>query len=121
MNSRFLLLLLLWLPFAMQASKLTYHLSMPQPNSHYFAVKIDVQENTAAVQEFKLPVWTPGSYLVREFSKNLNQVRAIDAQGKELTVKKKAKMLGKYSAMVRLLTLFFMKSMPLSCQFEPHF
>ena len=91
MKSRFLLLLLLWLPFAMQASKLTYHLSMPQPNSHYFAVKIDVQENTAAVQEFKLPVWTPGSYLVREFSKNLNQVRAIDAQGKELTVKKKAK------------------------------
>ena len=91
MNSRFLLLLLLWLPFALQASKLTYHLSMPQPNSHYFAVKIDVQENTAAVQEFKLPVWTPGSYLVREFSKNLNQVRAIDAQGKELTVKKKAK------------------------------
>jgi predicted metalloprotease with PDZ domain len=91
MNSRFLLLLLFWLPFALQASKLTYHLSMPQPNSHYFAVKIDVQENTAAVQEFKLPVWTPGSYLVREFSKNLNQVRAIDAQGKELTVKKKAK------------------------------
>ena len=91
MKSRYLLLLLFWLPFALQASKLTYHLSMPQPNSHYFAVKIDVQENTAAVQEFKLPVWTPGSYLVREFSKNLNQVRAIDAQGKELTVKKKAK------------------------------
>jgi predicted metalloprotease with PDZ domain len=91
MKSLFLLLLLFWLPFAMQASKLTYHLSMPQPNSHYFAVKIDVQENTAAVQEFKLPVWTPGSYLVREFSKNLNQVRAIDAQGKELAVKKKAK------------------------------
>jgi predicted metalloprotease with PDZ domain len=91
MKSLFLLFLLFWLPFAMQASKLTYHLSMPQPNSHYFAVKIDVQENTAAVQEFKLPVWTPGSYLVREFSKNLNQVRAIDAQGKELAVKKKAK------------------------------
>lgn len=91
MKSRYFLLLLFWLPFAMQASKLTYHLSMPQPNSHYFAVKIDVQENTAAVQEFKLPVWTPGSYLVREFSKNLNQVRAIDAQGKELAVKKKTK------------------------------
>ena len=91
MKSRYLLLLLFWLPFALQASKLTYHLSMPQPNSHYFAVKIDVQENTAAAQEFKLPVWTPGSYLVREFSKNLNQVRAMDAQGKELAVKKKAK------------------------------
>ncbi|MFM7644828.1 MAG: M61 family metallopeptidase [Sphingomonadales bacterium] len=73
------------------ASKLTYHLSMPQPNSHYFAVKIQVTENNAAVQTFKMPVWTPGSYLVREFSKNLNQVKALDAEGKQLVVKKKSK------------------------------
>lgn len=81
----------LLLPSLFFASKLTYHLSMPQPNTHYFAVKIEVQENDVALQEFKLPVWTPGSYLVREFSKNLNQVRAIDNQGKELVVKKKTK------------------------------
>jgi predicted metalloprotease with PDZ domain len=71
--------------------ELTYHLSMPQPNSHYFSVKIDVKGNTANTQEFKLPVWTPGSYLVREFSKNLNQVKAIDATNKELVVTKKSK------------------------------
>jgi predicted metalloprotease with PDZ domain len=64
---------------------------MPQPNSHYFAVKIDVKGNTANTQEFKLPVWTPGSYLVREFSKNLNQVKAIDINNKELVVNKKTK------------------------------
>jgi predicted metalloprotease with PDZ domain len=64
---------------------------MPQPNSHYFAVKIEIQQNEAAVQQFKLPVWTPGSYLVREFSKNVNQVRAIDAQGKPLSVQKTTK------------------------------
>jgi predicted metalloprotease with PDZ domain len=91
MKALFSIILLLWLPFSMQASKLTYHLSMPQPNTHYFAVKIDVTENQAKTQEFKLPVWTPGSYLVREFSKNLNQVRAIDASGKELQVLKKSK------------------------------
>lgn len=91
MKSRFLLLLLFWLPFCMHASQLSYHLSMPQPNTHYFAVKIVVQKNDAAVQLFKLPVWTPGSYLVREFSKNLNQVRAIDAQGKQLSVQKTSK------------------------------
>lgn len=73
------------------AIELRYHLSMPQPNAHYFAVKIDVDKNDQATQEFKLPVWTPGSYLVREFSKNLNQVKAIDANGKALTVKKKSK------------------------------
>jgi predicted metalloprotease with PDZ domain len=73
------------------AIELRYHLSMPQPNSHYFAVKIDVEKNDQATQEFKLPVWTPGSYLVREFAKNLNQVKAIDGNGKALTVKKKTK------------------------------
>ena len=81
----------LLLPLLSHALELTYHLSMPQPNSHYFAVKIDVKGNTANTQEFKLPVWTPGSYLVREFSKNLNQVKAIDINNKELVVNKKTK------------------------------
>ena len=81
----------LLLPLLSHALELTYHLSMPQPNSHYFAVKIDVKGNTAKTQEFKLPVWTPGSYLVREFSKNLNQVKAIDINNKELVVNKKTK------------------------------
>lgn len=91
MKALFSIILLLWLPFGLKATKLTYHLSMPQPNTHYFAVKIAITENQAQTQEFKLPVWTPGSYLVREFSKNLNQVRAIDANGKELQVLKKTK------------------------------
>jgi len=81
----------LLLPLFSHALELTYHLSMPQPNSHYFAVKIDVKGNTANTQEFKLPVWTPGSYLVREFSKSLNQVKAIDINNKELVVNKKTK------------------------------
>lgn len=81
----------LLIPLLSHALELTYHLSMPQPNSHYFAVKIDVKGNTANTQEFKLPVWTPGSYLVREFSKNLNQVKAIDINNKELVVNKKTK------------------------------
>jgi predicted metalloprotease with PDZ domain len=86
-----LLVALAALPIFARALELSYHLSMPQPQSHYFSVKIDVKDNLAASQEFKLPVWTPGSYLVREFSKNLNQVKAIDASGKELKVIKKSK------------------------------
>jgi predicted metalloprotease with PDZ domain len=90
---RTFLILLFSSVFALSSNaiELRYHLSMPQPNSHYFAVKIDVEKNDQTTQEFKLPVWTPGSYLVREFSKNLNQVKAIDNQGKTLTVKKKTK------------------------------
>lgn len=89
--NKIIALCLFLLPLLSRAMELTYHLSMPQPNSHYFSVKIDVKGNTANKQEFKLPVWTPGSYLVREFSKNLNQVKAIDATNKELVVTKKTK------------------------------
>ncbi len=82
---------ILCLPLLINASKLTYHMSMPYPNSHYFAIKIEVIENDSEIQEFKLPVWTPGSYLVREFSKNINQVKAIDSKGMPLVVEKRAK------------------------------
>ncbi|MFM8596520.1 MAG: M61 family metallopeptidase [Flavobacteriales bacterium] len=85
------LIILAVLPFISNALELTYNLSMPQPNSHYFAVTIDVKGNNAEIQEFKMPVWTPGSYLVREFSKNLNQIKAIVPGGKELVVVKKSK------------------------------
>ena len=39
----------------------------------------------------KLPVWAPGSYLVREFSKNINQVRVLNELDKPLKIKKTAK------------------------------
>lgn len=68
-----------------------YELSMPQPQNHYFNVNMilsDVKESDVLV---KLPVWTPGSYLVREFSKNVNQVTATNENGKKLVVTKTSK------------------------------
>jgi predicted metalloprotease with PDZ domain len=41
--------------------------------------------------DVKMPIWAPGSYLVREFAKNVNLVRAFDENGKELEVVKKSK------------------------------
>ena len=41
--------------------------------------------------DVSLPVWSPGSYLVREFSKNINLVTATDGSGKELQLKKTKK------------------------------
>ncbi len=39
-----------------------------------------------------LPTWTPGSYLVREFSRHLSRVAAVDAaSGKEIPCRKSAK------------------------------
>lgn len=61
----------------------TYELSMPQPQTHYFHVRMTVRnlQNSALLPNkeqltLKMPVWTPGSYLVREFAKNVDQLTA---------------------------------------------
>ncbi|HAU56420.1 MAG TPA: peptidase M61 [Comamonadaceae bacterium] len=52
-----------------------YRIEAPDPHNHLFYVTLTVAE-PAAQQELSLPVWTPGSYLVREFSKNLQNLQA---------------------------------------------
>jgi predicted metalloprotease with PDZ domain len=64
---------------------------MPKPQNHYFEVQLNISENSDKQVEVKLPVWAPGSYLVREFSKNINLVKAFTKDGKALKVSKKSK------------------------------
>jgi predicted metalloprotease with PDZ domain len=60
---------------------LSYHVSMPQPHTHYFEVEIIVKGMEAAQVVFKMPVWTPGSYLIREYSKNVERFQVLAADG----------------------------------------
>ena len=71
-------------------SQIKYSISMDAPHTHIFNVKIEVDGHTGDVLDFKMPVWTPGSYLVREFSKNVITVSASNKQG-ELDVEKISK------------------------------
>ena len=48
-------------------------------HAHLFRVTLTIQ-NPAAAQRVSLPVWIPGSYLVREFSKNLQRLEARQGQ-----------------------------------------
>lgn len=68
-----------------------YELRMENPANHYFQVDFFLKDYKTDEIEVKMPVWAPGSYLVREFPKNLNLVRAFDENGKELAVVKKTK------------------------------
>lgn len=73
------------------SQSVSYDLSMPRPQDHYFHVKMDMKDFKEDTLTVKMPVWAPGSYLVREFSKNVNLVKAFDQDGKELEVFKKSK------------------------------
>jgi len=53
-----------------------YQVAMPQPQSHLFEVTLSVQNWQKPLLDLKMPVWTPGSYLVREYAKHLQDFSA---------------------------------------------
>lgn len=72
--------------------RMDYTLSMEHPESHYFQLKILISEIQQDEILLKLPVWAPGSYLVREFSKNIDNVQAKEVNSSQvLRVEKKTK------------------------------
>lgn len=56
---------------------LTYTVEMPQPSSHLFVVTLEIQGWDKPQLDLKMPVWTPGSYLVREYARLLQDFRAL--------------------------------------------
>ena len=57
-----------------------YRVQLHDLHAHLFRVTLTIAQPSAR-QRVSLPVWIPGSYLVREFAKNLQQLRA--RQGEE--------------------------------------
>ena len=55
-----------------------YRIALADLHSHRFAVTLTVSD-PAPLQELALPVWIPGSYLVREFAKHLQGFKAVQA------------------------------------------
>jgi predicted metalloprotease with PDZ domain len=64
------------------APQIHYQVRIPDPRSHLFEVTLTV-EQPQADQLLQLPVWIPGSYLVREFAKNLQKL-SCSQSGKAL-------------------------------------
>jgi predicted metalloprotease with PDZ domain len=60
-----------------------YRVCMPQPHSHLFEVEAVFPAGDSPLQVC-MPVWTPGSYLVREFSRNVQDLSAFGQKGEAL-------------------------------------
>lgn len=56
-----------------------YTVSFDKVKSHYVSVAIDFDTKGKEFIDFKVPVWTPGSYKVREFGKGYENVRVDGA------------------------------------------
>jgi predicted metalloprotease with PDZ domain len=55
---------------------LTYTISMPEPHAHLYHVRVDVEGVEGNSLDVALPVWTPGSYMVRDFSRHVQRFAA---------------------------------------------
>ncbi|MCP6761666.1 MAG: M61 family metallopeptidase [Fischerella sp. CENA71] len=67
-----------------------YQVAMPQPENHLFEVTLQLVGYPFSTLDLKLPVWTPGSYLVREYAKHLQDFTAF-ANDKPLSWRKISK------------------------------
>ncbi len=65
----------------MATARVRYQVRLLDLHAHLFQVTLSIAE-PAAVQRLSLPVWIPGSYLVREFSKNLQRLQAHQGNDK---------------------------------------
>lgn len=85
------LLLNLLSPIAWAAGPVEYLVSIDAPQSHYVNVEVKITPKQAGEIELFLPVWTPGSYLVREYARNIDSVTASDSENKSLVCAKVSK------------------------------
>lgn len=88
MPSRLLAVFLLSL-FCFHASGNDYTLAIDQPHTHYIEVTAQFP-TTGSPFELTMATWIPGSYLLREFSRKVESVRAMQ-NGEPIPIVKTAK------------------------------
>ncbi|MCC5930208.1 MAG: M61 family metallopeptidase [Cyclobacteriaceae bacterium] len=65
-----------------------YKLSMPEPQTHYLEVEIQLSGYDKQELLLKMPVWAPGSYLIREFPRHIEGFHVETSTGKSLQFSK---------------------------------
>ncbi len=73
------------------AAPLRYTVKFPEPQTHYAEIVVDVPTDGRPAVTLMMPVWTPGSYLVREYARHVENFSARGADGKALEVSKTRK------------------------------
>lgn len=64
---------------AQNSANIQFQVSFTQPQAHYADVQMTITNIKKDEITVKMPVWAPGSYLVREFSKNIEGFEVANA------------------------------------------
>ena len=82
-----IIFLITFLVGSVLAKSVHYTLSMSEPHTHLFEVEMRL-DGARGTEMVALPVWTPGSYLVREYARNVQDVSARSEDETVLEIKK---------------------------------
>src|SRR5215216_3732669 len=65
---------------------ISFTVAMSRPHTHLFDIDVTIKRNANGPQEelLVMPVWTPGSYLIREFARNVQDLTASTATNQPL-------------------------------------
>lgn len=62
-------------------ARIQYTITPTNPAAHLFTISCVIEQPDPAGQQVWLPAWIPGSYMVRDFAKNIVTLTAHDAHG----------------------------------------
>lgn len=65
-----------------------YILSFTDPHTHYVEVEMRISDISVSDLNLKMAVWSPGSYLIREFQKNIDFVEWTDSSAEFVRAEK---------------------------------
>lgn len=68
-------------------SQISYRIYPLQPEAHLFQVDLLIASPDPQGQHLRLPAWIPGSYMVRDFARNVVRLNAV-SDGRELAVER---------------------------------
>ena len=71
------------------ADSIDYKISFQDAANHYISVDMTINDVSGDDTILMMPTWTPGSYLMREYARNIDGINAVDANGKPLNLEKK--------------------------------
>ncbi|MCA1577985.1 MAG: PDZ domain-containing protein [Acidobacteria bacterium] len=67
---------------------ISFTVAMPRPHTHLFEIEVVIKRGSTVVvpaqDQLVMPVWTPGSYLIREFERHVQDFEVTDAAGRPL-------------------------------------
>ncbi len=73
-------------------TELHYQVKIPEPWTHHVKIVIKVERpEQSNKQRFYLPVWSPGSYMVREYSRHVRRLQVVQGNGEFLYFEKISK------------------------------